>query len=66
MAEQREFASEWTRETTQARREAWNAWVRAEAARSGGKVHGAAVSRREAEQGWTAADLKRAVAAHKL
>ena len=62
------FAAEWTRETTIARRAAWNALVRAgRFGRLGsGRTDWAAVRAQERAQGWTTDDLKRAIKAHGL
>ncbi len=54
----------WTRDVTVARRAEWNAWVRANATKKG--VPAAAVVAQEKRQGWTAADLRAAVARHGL
>lgn len=56
------FAAEWTAETTQARRAAWNTWVRSQS----GKVSSLAVANQERAQGWQLVALKKAVALHGL
>jgi hypothetical protein len=54
--------AEWTVETTQARREGWNARVRAgEFTGASGKVDGRKVQDAEAQQGWYGKDLKAAI-----
>lgn len=61
------FAAAWTLETTTERRAAWNALVRSGALdKSKGKIDFGKVATQEARQGWTAGDLKRAIALHSL
>lgn len=59
------FAAVWTHEKTTARRAAWNALVRS-GAFGRAKVDPRKVAEQERRQGWTVADLKRAVALHSL
>lgn len=63
-----EFLAEWTRESTQERRAAWNSRLQAgEFGRIGsGRVNWAALRAAEAAQGWTVEDLKRAIKLHQL
>lgn len=60
------FATEWTPEVTAQRRAGWNALVKSGKLNKGGKVDMAAVRQAEQAQGWTMADLKRAVVLHGL
>ena len=56
-----EFLAAWPADTTEARRQTWNALARS------GKIKTMRDARaQESEQGWTMDDLKRAVALHKV
>lgn len=61
------FLAEWTPEVTQARREEWNGrvWAGEFGKVSGRKFDTRAVAAREKEQGWTLAQLKKAISLHK-
>jgi hypothetical protein len=60
------FAAIWTREITLARREVWNAEIKAMAARNGNVCPARAVAALVARLGHDHNDLKRAVALHNL
>ena len=63
-ANQVAFLAEWTVDVTRSRRAAWNTFVATIPANPAERNE--AVWRQEARQGWTMADLKRAVTAHNL
>lgn len=58
-----QFGNEWTRETTLARRSAWNAFVRSLGPAT---VSSATINNQEISQGWKMADLKAAIINHGL
>lgn len=63
-----DFAEQWPRELTVSRRADWNALVRSMVG-GNGKINAAGMTKinaRVAEQGWGPAELKRAIALHKL
>ncbi len=62
------FAAEWTAETTTARRQEWNDFIRS-LMDSKGQISGKdqpKIWRREADQGWVLADLKKAIQLNNL
>jgi hypothetical protein len=64
-----DFAAEWTPGITAERRKNWNDWVRTELLPNGGKMTAEDNNRlyeKEKEQGWTMADLKKAVKINNL
>jgi DNA repair ATPase RecN len=56
--------AEWTLEVTMVRRQAWNTWVRGNIVK--GQLHLGRVADQQVVQGWTAEELKAAVARHAL
>jgi len=58
------FLVEWTIDVTQKRKSEWNAFVRANTTKKG--ILATLVTKKQREQGWSMADLKKAIAIHKL
>ena len=59
-----QFAAEWTREVTSARRETWNAMIKSGECAVNGNLHWGQVRNWERRQGWCNEDLQRALKLH--
>jgi len=62
-ADKIEFAKNWTPEITKTRRTEWNTWIKSTFS---GRIDMSIVSTQEKKQGWTMADLKKAIELNNL